>query len=80
VCQETRFTKIIQPIHSPQHGHDPSVELLDERNLSWISLGVGTRVIDLSNSRDWLHKLSVMSLRLLKHDHIIFLGVHGGGG
>jgi hypothetical protein len=75
-----QHTKVVEPVHAPQHGHDPSIELLDKRNLSGISLLVSTRVIHLANNRHRLPELVVSSLRLLEHDDlIVFLILEHGG-
>jgi hypothetical protein len=67
--------QVVQPVHRPQHRHDPSIKLLDERDFPGVRLLVGTRVIRLLNNRNGLEDTLIPGHLLLKHDDLILVGV-----
>lgn len=74
--------KVIQPIHRPQHGHDPSVKLLDESDLLRVGLFVSARVVDAFDLRNRFAHLRVrIGLLALEKDDasvlVLLAGVEG---
>jgi hypothetical protein len=72
--------EVVEPVHRPQHRHDPSVELLHKGDFPWVGLLVGTRVIDLRDGRYRLFRVVVIGSLLLEHDNLVVLLIVGRHG
>jgi hypothetical protein len=68
-------TKVVEPVHGPEHRHDPTIEFLDECDFSRIRLLVCTRVICLRNDGDGLENALVPGHLLLEHDDLVLVVV-----
>jgi hypothetical protein len=52
--------KVVEPVHRPKHGHDPTIKLLHESNFLGIGLLVSTETIVLLSSRDGLLRANIL--------------------
>jgi hypothetical protein len=75
---EVMAYQVVEPVHGPQHWHDPFIQLPDERNFSRIRLLVGSRIVHLANLRDGLHEFLIMGLGPLQHDGVVLFFLHSG--
>jgi hypothetical protein len=83
-AQRIGTTKDAGLTHGPQHGHHPSIQLLDERDLLGISLLVRAGVIRLADLRNRLGHLRVdrvvglLSLQVGDGLALLVVGDEGG--
>lgn len=74
--------EIIQPVHAPEHRHDPSIELFHQGDLFRVSLFASTGVVGFAfhSGNCWfLHVFDVRRLDNLLRERLAGTVVHHGG-